>query len=718
MVQLMLLVVQRTRLPLAITVGAWCLLTVAGSCQITTGAQTQASLILDKSQAKPGEVVWAGVRMESPQGWHTYWQNAGESGAPTEVRWELPSGISAGPLQWPVPKKHSQAGLVTYVYYGDTVLLTPLMIAADHGLGPLEIKASVSWLECETLCVPGETSLRASLLITNSSTPSTLAPLIETRKLRLPRTATNLAVQTAWGSELATNIRQLAITWETTAPLTNADFFPLAGDGYEVGAATDISLLSPGRIRLQKTIKKTGPQWPMAIPGLLAGNPDDSTATIGYQVNLAPAPMQAMQAAHSVWLMLLYAFLGGLILNVMPCVLPVIALKILGFVSQSRESPGHVRVLGCLYVLGVLASFMVLALVVVSVQQAGQRASWGMQFGNPIFLVVLCVLVTLVALNLFGIFEVTLSGKVMNAAGGLAAQEGKTGAFFNGVLATALATPCTAPFLGVALGFAFVQPPHIILLFFVMVGIGLALPYFILSWHPAWLQFLPKPGAWMVKFKVAMGFPMLATAIWLYSLSSIHYGRGTLWLGLFLVMLAFSAWIFGEWGQRGRKRQGLARVVAAVLIISSYFYAMEAQLRWRERNIIEDSTANLQQSREGIPWRKWTPEAVDQALQENHIVLVDFTADWCLTCNANKKFSLEIEAVRQKIRDLGVIAFLADYTRPAAAPEITAELQKFGRAGVPLVLVYSKNRQKPPIVLPELLTPKIVIGALETAAQP
>src|SRR6185312_3197727 len=257
--------------------------------------------------------------------------------------------------------------------------------------------------------------------------------------------------------------------------------------------------------------------------------------------------------------MLLYAFIGGLILNIMPCVLPVIALKILGFVGEARNEPGRVRTLGIVYTLGVLASLLVLAGAVIALKTAGHKVGWGLQFGNTHFLIGLTVLVFLVALNLFGVFEVNLGGRTMGAAGELASRHGMAGAFFNGILATVLATPCTAPFLSIALGFAFAQSTAIILLIFLSVGIGLALPYLVLSFQPAWLKFLPKSGAWMEKFKILMGFPMLATGVWLLTLASGSAEKGTLLsLGLFVVALAMAVWIWGEFVQRGTKRKGLA----------------------------------------------------------------------------------------------------------------------------------------------------------------
>jgi len=413
--------------------------------------------------------------------------------------------------------------------------------------------------------------------------------------------------------------------------------------------------------------------------------------------------------------MLLYAFIGGLILNIMPCVLPVIALKILGFVGEARSEPRRVRNLGLIYALGVLVSFLALAAIVIGVKAAGHHAGWGMQFGSPVFVVCLTTLVTLVALNLFGVFEVTLGGRALDAAGGLASKHGAAGAFFNGALATTLATPCTAPFLAPALGFAFAQSASVILLVFLFVGLGLATPYVLLSCNPAWLKFLPKPGAWMEKFKIAMGFPMLATVMWLLHVAASDYGRGVFWLGIFLVIFAFAAWIFGEFVQRGRMRRGISMIIVLVLLIGGYAFALEKELDWRVAMPEPSATGSLKESANGVDWQPWSPEAVAQARAAGHPVLVDFTADWCLTCQVNKKLAIEIPSVRAKLKELNAVALTGDYTR---FPDgITAELNRYNHAGVPLVLVYPKNSDAPAIVLPQILTPGIVLNALNRAAQ-
>jgi thiol:disulfide interchange protein DsbD len=337
-----------------------------------------------------------------------------------------------------------------------------------------------------------------------------------------------------------------------------------------------------------------------------------------------------------------------------------------------------------------------------------------MQFGNPEFIVVLTALITLVALNLFGVFEVMLGGRTLSAAGQLASKQGAPGAFFNGLLATALATPCTAPFLAPALGFAFAKDSTVIVLIFLFVGLGLAAPYVVLSWNPAWLKLLPKPGAWMEKFKIAMGFPMLLTAVWLFNLAADDYGSNVLWLGVFLVLLAFAAWIFGEFVQRGRTGKGVAVAIALILVIGGYAFALENQLHWREPMTVA-TAGSLPVSPDGIDWQPWTPEAVATAQREGRPVLVDFTANWCLTCQVNKKLAIDIPSVRDKLKEINAVALIGDYTH--FPDNITAELNRYSRAGVPLVLVYPKDVDVQPIVLPAILTPGIVLDALDRATQ-
>ena len=675
-------------------------------------AHTEAELMLGADPVAPGATVLAGVQLKMEPGWHTYWKNPGAAGEVTDIKWQLPAGVTAGPIQWPLPQKLPPADITTYGYEDEVTLLVPLTIDKSVSAGPLHLAAKVSWLECKESCIPASTQVQAVLNVGSETKPSAAAPLLQAWQAKVPATGGTFSVQAWWEKPANGDTRILDLEW---AGATNgADFFPAAADNYEVQGATESLAAPAGAIHLRKLVKKFSGDWPQEISGVFASADGAHEATVS--IGQAPAPAGATiatpQISEPLWRMLIYAFIGGLILNIMPCVLPVIALKILGFVNEAQSKPRHVRMLGLVYALGVLVSFLTLAAVVIGVKAAGHKAGWGMQFGNPVFLVCLVALVMLVAMNLFGIFEVTLGGRALDGASQLSSKHGAVGAFFNGVLATALATPCTAPFLSIALGFAFAQSAGIILLVFAAVAAGLASPYVLLSWNPAWLKFLPKPGAWMEKFKMAMAFPMLLTVVWLFNLAAGSYGDRTLWLGVFLVMLAFAAWIFGEFVQRGRKHKIVAVATVLVLLVGSYAFALEGQLRWREP-VVAAQNQNIVHDSGGIAWQPWSPEALMQARATGRPVLVDFTADWCLTCQVNKRTSIEVPSVREKLKDLNAITLLADYTHFPDA--ITSELNHFQRAGVPLVLVYPKSPAEQPIVLPEVLTPGIVLSALTSS---
>lgn len=689
-------------------------------------AHTEARLVLSAETARPGSTVMGGLHLRMEDGWHTYWRNPGASGMATEIEWELPDGIAAGEIQWPPPEKYGEDDLTTYVYHEEVVLLVPLTLETNIKPGPLELKAKISWLECKEACLPGSANVSATLVVGDTLKQSAEARLIETWQGRLPRAGEGLQAIARWEKPAEGDSRSLVLEWTANTGVTVADFFPFSSDTFEVQPATERLPTDAGVVRLRKMVHKVAGDWPTEIAGVLVQK--IGAERLAYEVRL---PVESVLSATtgtgvgrssqsastaSLWQMLLYAFLGGLILNVMPCVLPVIALKILGFVAQARENPREVRRLGVIYTAGVLASFLALALIVIALKSAGSKAGWGFQFGNPYFLVAMTTLVTLIALNLFGVFEVTLGGRALETAAQLSSKHGAAGAFFNGLLATVLATSCTAPFLGAAVGFGFAQPPLIIAVTMLTVGLGLAAPYLVLSWQPAWLKFLPKPGLWMERFKVAMGFPMLAAAVWLMSIVAAHYGERTWWLAVFLVFVALAAWIYGTFLQRGAKRRRLASAVTLLLLAIGYAYALESQLRWREPLSPETATGSLQESPDGIAWQRWSPEAVIQARAAGRPVLVDFTAKWCLTCQANKKFALEIPSVRAKLKQINAVALLGDYTRFPA--DITEELNRFQRAGVPLVLVYPRDATQPPLVLPEALTPGIVLEALKKAVTP
>lgn len=694
------------------------------------GANTTPRLLLSQEAARPGETVLAAVQLRMAPRWHTYWRNGGDSGAPTRIEWTLPSGVTAGDIQWPVPERYEKEGLVTYIYSGTVALLVPLRLEAGAAPGRQEIKAKVSWLECEDLCLTGEGDVAATLVIGPESKPSADAPLIEAAQAKLPASRPAAAVRAAWTGPAQGDQRVLQIEWTLDAASRSADFYPLASDDFVVATTNRQARVAGGKATLERAVTLLAKAWPTEVRGLLVEvAPDGSrkaaevslapgTPAAAASGTLAPGPVPAATgggAGRSLLGVLGAAFLGGLILNLMPCVLPVLALKVLGVAQQSREEPGRVRLLALVYGAGVLVSFIVLAAIVIAVKAATGIASWGMQFQNPQFVVCLTVLVTLMALNLFGVFEVSAGGGVMDAAGALAAREGLAGAFFNGVVAVVLGTACTAPVLGGALGYAFAQSNGVIVGTLSCVALGLAAPYMLVSFFPALRRFLPRPGAWMEKFKVALGFPMLATGVWLLSQMSIHFGDGgVLWVGLFLVALGVAAWIYGEFVQRGTRRRGLAAAVALLLVAGAYAGVLEGKLRWRAP-AAPASVGSKVADPEGIDWQPWSPQALAEARAAGRPVLVDFTADWCLNCQVNKRTSLEIPSVRQRLKEIRAVALLGDFTRSNRL--IAEELKRHGRAGVPLVLVYPRDPALPPLVLPELLTPTLVLDALEQASR-
>jgi thiol:disulfide interchange protein len=680
-------------------------------------AHTQARLVLSAETARPGDTIMAGIHLKMDLGWHIYWRNPGLSGTATTNTWQLPKGVTAGEVQWPPPEKLPDPNFTTYIYENEVVLLVPLKLATDLPAGPLEIKTKVDWQECATVCVFGKAALEASLTIGSETKLSKEAELIATWQKRLPKNGDSVAAHASWEKTATGDLRPLILEWNTAAPATEADFFPHSSSSFEVQPATEKLPSEAGKIRLRAQVKKQEGDWPKEISGLLVQKA--GAQRLDYEVEQPITDVSATVAARgttSLWTMFLYAFIGGLILNVMPCVLPVIALKILGFVSDARNEPAHVRKLGLIYTAGVLCSFLVLAVVVVALEVAGHAAGWGFQFANPYFLVVMTTLVTLIALNLFGVFEVTLGSGALTTATQLASKQGTAGAFFNGFLTTVLATSCSAPFLGAAVGFASALKSALLtVLILLTVGLGLATPYLALSWQPAWLKFLPKPGPWMQRFKVAMGFPMMAAAVWLCSLARVQYGDRAWWIAMFLIFAAVAAWVYGEFVQRAGRHKGMGRLVTVCLFLVGYGFALEKEMRWREP--IKEDSASAKQSRvapRGVAWEKWSPEAVAAARAAGHPVVVDFTATSCLTCNTVVKPAFEKAAVQKKLKEVQAVTLVADYS---LQPEnITDELRRFERSGVPFVLIYPRNPTEPPMTF-DFVTAGVIVDALDRAVR-
>lgn len=693
-------------------------------------AKVQVSLLVSHEVAQPGDTVTLGLQMKLPAKVHTYWRNPGDAGLPTTVEWELPAGFKVGATEWPVPEKLILTKIFAYAYDGEAILLMPLSIPADAAPGMVTIKGQADWLECtDEICLPAGGPVSASLTIGGERKPSAQAAVLEAARGRLPKFDPALRVTARWDGPATENERPLRIEWTPKKSPSAPDFFPFEAEAYKLENKTELLPSVAQRVSVRKIVTKNE-AWPTNFGGLVLdetgpgrheafavevaiepGGPGTGVGTAGAAGATGGA---ATGPQASLWLVLGFALLGGFILNFMPCVLPVIALKILSFVNQTREEPARARQLGLIYALGVWVSFLVIAGIVIGVKSAGGIASWGMQYQNPVFLIVITALVMLIALNLFGAFEITLGGSALGTAGELASREGKSGAFFNGMLATILGTSCTAPFLTFAIGYALSQPSWVTVLVFSTMAVGLALPYVAFTWNPRLMKFLPKPGAWMDSFKKAMGFPMLATGLWLFDVTLRHFNAGdAFWLAIFLLLTAFAAWMYGEFVQRSSRRRTLAWVTIMVTLGVAVGFVLERKLHWRNP-VVAESSGPLPKEPGGIAWQKWSPAGIADARKAGRPVLVDFTAAWCPNCLVNKATSIEIESVREKLKAVNAVAMIGDFTRKD--PAIAAELQRFGRNAVPLVLVYPADPAKEPIILPAILTPAIVLEALDAAA--
>ena len=664
-------------------------------------AKTKVSLLVEPAMAKAGDAVDVALHLKMPGGWHTYWRNPGENGMPTTIKWILPEGISAGAIRWPVPEKVEWLEMFTYAYHHEALLIIPLTLSADLAPGEYTLVGKVEWLECEETCLPGEAKVSAKLVVGSETKAGSHAGLFQKWRMRWPVKNEMPQLPAAWaGAANAKGERTVRLTVPVSGRDVKVHFLPYATTGkkWEIAHTTKLTK-GETKFTLSKIITSKDGEWPTELRGVVRFEVNGKVTghETAFQIGEAEG-----DPPKSLWYILSFAFIGGLILNIMPCVLPVISLKILGFVQQADEAPERVRKLGLTYALGVLFSFLVLAGMMIAVKKSTGMASWGMQMQNPYFNLALMLVVALVALNLFGLFEVTLGGGAMTKANELASREGYIGAFFNGILATALATPCTAPFLAGGMGAALTQSSGVIIVAMSAVAAGLAFPYVLLSFQPGWLKFLPKPGLWMVQFKQIMGFPMLAAAVWILSFTGPMFGKGgVMWLGVLLCVVALAAWMFGEFMQRNVAKSSVPLVAVGVVLVAGYFTTLEWGLDWRNKD-------------EGVKWEVWSPEAVAKAREAGHPVLVDFTADWCLTCKWTKNNAIEVKPVVRKLAEIGGVAFIADWTSKDKV--ITKALHAHGRGAVPLVLVYPPVGEA--IVLPPVMSsPGKVLEALEKAAR-
>ena len=708
------------------------LLTMSGATSATATAEpnskplailktphVQAELIASQTSFVPGQPIEAALRLQIIDHWHTYWRNPGDSGLPTKLKWTLPEGFTAGEIEWPYPKNHALGPLMNFGYEGEVLHVVKIQTPANFKAGSVAtFVAKADWLVCADVCIPEEG------VLTFSIQAATTTPQPDGRWVKSFATARDaIPSKTLDGVSAKIDGFTLRITAKNAAAsgVNTATFYPHRDDVI-ANAAKQIFTKTADGFELDVTLADPRNEELKTLDGVLvAGNarwgaPIDAKAvtiaaptTYGKPVgkNEKPntgAPIQAKMAETgqsdlTLLSALIFAFLGGLVLNLMPCVFPVLGIKVMGFVENAHGDVRLLRSQGTAFLVGVLVSFLVLAGLMLALRAAGQSIGWGFQLQEPLFVAALAILFFAMALNLSGVFEIGTS--LQSAAGNaeLRAQKNPLiGALASGVLATVVATPCMAPGLGASVGFTLGQSAPIALLVFLMIALGLALPIVLLSFFPALIRFLPKPGAWMETFKQFMAFPLYATVVWLiWVLGSQTGNDGVMKLLVGLTLMALAAWVFGRWQvSKPLIAAAVAVVIAAVGIAAAW------------------SGANTEAPNETITttaadsWIPFSKEKIAELRGQGKSVFVDFTATWCITCQVNKRVALNQDEVVKRMADANVVRMKADWTRKDAA--ITAALAEFGRNGVPLYVLYPPQGE--PKVLPELLTPAMVIAAI------
>jgi len=668
----------------------------------------KAELLADTNAVVPGKPFTVGLLLRMAPHWHTYWKFPGDAGLPTELKWKLPQGWKAGEIQWPIPLKTIDPGdIQTYGYQDEVLLMQEITPPASIGDSTVKISADANWLVCEKICIPGSSTLQLELPRSATSAPDNTEMFARFRRL-LPQNWPEPKIATANWTRAGSDLR-LSVRSATLANYPSADFYPLPQGDTVVGHpklesrdANEVVF----RVPIESASKKLS-----SIQGLVVfAQRADGNDRAAWQTPASTTASANSAPARGIFTFLFFGFLGGIILNLMPCVLPVISLKIFGFIQHAGQSRQKILRSGIAFAAGIFAWFIGLALLLIALKAAGRDVTWGgLQFTNPYFVLSLSVIVLVFALNLFGVFEISLPQGATRGLLGWTGSQGEAGSFFQGVFATVLATPCTAPFLGTALGFAFAQSPAIILGMFVAIAAGMSAPYLLLCVQPAWLRFLPKPGPWMLHVKQFMGFLLLATLLFLlYVLGAQRGLEGAIWASCFLLIIGVACWMKGAFvlPTASAAKRTFVLLLMLVLVVGSGVYFIGG--KFRAANI---ASADSQLRGD---WQAFTPERLQTELEQGHSVFVDFTAAWCLTCKFNEANVLESSAVREAFQRHAIVKLKADWTN--GDPVITKLLQQFGRPGVPLYVLYP-GKSEEPIVFPELLTKSMLLEKLETAAR-
>lgn len=697
---------------LGVLCGAVIALATAGTVDPARAAATATAphiraTLETEAVAVPAEgPFWAGVWLEMDPGWHVYWRHPGDSGLAPSLTWTLPAGMHASEIAWPVPHRISAGPLANYGYEHEVLLPVEIRGGARKPGSTFDLVVRASWLVCQENCIPGEASLSLSLpVVAGQPASSAVASSFAAVRAAQPRTGADLGLRLdAFATDSGVTL-QVEPGAAHPLPAGPVEFFTAEG-GTIAHAAPQPVARDGGRLslRVQPAPERTAPLD--RLHGVLvaaAGWGGDGVApvlSVDVPVGTAPPVAPVEDGASAFLAALAFAALGGLLLNLMPCVFPVLSIKILDFVEQAGGNARAARRHGMAYGAGVVVSMWVLAGVLLAFRATGAQLGWGFQLQSPAFVLVLAALLLALAANLLGAFEIGI--RMTGVAGNVKTGAGTSGAFVTGVLAVVVATPCTAPFMGTALAYALTLPAVPSLLVFTALGVGMALPYVLLCAFPGWLRWLPRPGAWLETLKQAMAFPLLGAVVWLVWVLAQQTGPdGVLPALSVLLAVGFAAWLTGR-GERlvyPRPRALVRSAAAAIAVL-----AVGAGVRVTARS------APSVQAASGV-WSPFSPDALAGHRAAGQPVFVDFTAAWCLTCQVNERLVLDTAEIQARFAALGVTLMRADWTNQD--PTIARTLEDHGRAGVPLYILYGRDPAAPPIVLPAVLTRGIVLDALD-----
>jgi thiol:disulfide interchange protein/DsbC/DsbD-like thiol-disulfide interchange protein len=669
------------------------------------GRHVEASIIAETRSIVPGQPLHLALRQEIQPGWHTYWSNPGDSGLPTTIDLTLPPGFKPGPIAWPTPQRFTSGPVVDYGYEREVILPVTIETPATLQVGvDISLKAHASWLVCSDTCIPEDAELTMSLPVraVTATDPQWVDSFAASRaRTPMPNPfPTKLSV--------TDDKLKLHVAMGDASQLRDVMFFP---EDANVVDNDSPQVISRGPDGLNVTlVRDTSKPTPSILNGVLAYRDIAAQAGGSPGAIAIAAPIEAVATSAHAGLELvgaiLLAFAGGIVLNLMPCVLPVLAIKAFGLVQHGQASQREIRLQGLAYAAGVLISFALIAGTLIGFRAAGAEIGWGFQLQSPLFVAVMIYVLFAVGLNLSGAFA--FGASLTGVGSDLSSLKGYAGSFFTGALATLVATPCTAPFMAAALGFAITQPWYASLAVFESVGFGLAFPYLLISFSPGARNLLPKPGIWMVRLKECLAFPVYGTAVWLIYVLSLESGAETAAAILAgIVLIAFTVWVYEVVRSSGGRSRGWGTGVAALSAVCAFALLLLATSKESAPRAADDA---------GLDWQDFSQASLDALRAEGKPIFVDVTAAWCITCKVNERVALADPSVRKKFSAEGVIPIKADWTRED--PAITRMLEANGRAGVPLYLFYPKSRtsgeRRPVVIFPQILTADAILEAIST----